>query len=110
MRTSEELVEGLHQHMKTRRQRKARRKYLMIRSAAAAACLILMAFISVFVSQHPAGSSEAITGSVNASIFAGHDVTGYVVVSLAAFCLGVLITIFCMRLKKHMDEEEREDA
>ena len=110
MRTSEELVEELHQHMKARRQMKARRKYRMIGSAAAAACLVLVVFIAIFVSQNPAGSSEAVTGSISGSIFAGQDAIGYVVVALAAFCLGVLITVFCVRLKKHMEEEERDDA
>ena len=110
MRTSEGLVEELHQQMKSRRRRKARRKYRIISSTAVAACLILAVFIGVVVSHNPAGDSEAMIGSVSASIFAGHAVLGYVVVSLVAFCLGALVTVFCMRLKKHINEEERDDA
>ena len=110
MRTSEELVEGLHQHMKDRRQRRERRRYRAICSAAAAACLVLTLLIAVLVSGNPAGGFETIPGSVSASIFAGSEALGYVVVCLAAFCLGVLLTVFCVRLKKHMEEEEKDDA
>ena len=109
MRTSEELVEELHQRMKTRRQRIARRKYRAISSAAAVACLALAVFVAVAVSHNPAGTPEAIVGSVSASIFAAHAALGYVVVSLVAFCLGVLVTVFCVRLRKHMEEEVRDD-
>ena len=110
MRTSEELVEGLHQHMENRRQRKARLKYRIISSAAVAVCLVAAVLIGVVVSQNPAGRAEVINGSVSASIFAEHAALGYVVVSLAAFCLGALVTVFCMRLKKHMDGEEQDNA
>lgn len=110
MRTSEQLVESLHQRMNTERRRKVRRKYRIISSAAVTSCLILTVLVAVLVSRNPADGSEAIIGSASASIFAENAALGYVAVSLVAFCLGVLVTVFCMRLESHAEEEGRDDA
>ena len=110
MRTSDELVEGLHERMASRRRLKARRRYRAIGSAAAASCLVATVLVAVLVSQNPASSVESLVGSASGSIFAGNAVLGYVVVALVAFCLGALVTVFCARLKKRAEEEERDDA
>ena len=38
-------------------------------------------------------------------IFEGNEILGYVLVALVALCLGVLLTVFCFRLKKQRDEK-----
>ena len=110
MRTSDELVEGLHDHMKAWRRLKARRRYRAIGSAAVTSCLAATMLVAVLVSQNPVGGSNAIVGSVSGSIFAGNAVLGYVVVALVAFCLGALVTVFCTRLKERAEEEEQDNA
>lgn len=34
---------------------------------------------------------------------------GYVAVALVALCLGVVVTLFCFRLKRHMEKEGKRD-
>ncbi len=41
--------------------------------------------------------------------FEERAILGYVVVALVALCLGVLVTLFCFRLKRHMEEEGKRD-
>ncbi len=110
MRTSEALVDGLHQRMKARRQSKARRRYRALSSAAAAVCLAIAVFVAFGVSQNPVSGPDPVFGAVTGSIFAGRAALGYVVVSLVAFCLGALVAILCGRIKKHTEEEEKDDA
>ena len=109
MRTSEELVDGLHQRMKARRQRKARRRYRAVSAAAITVCVALSVFAALVVSQNPAGSTDAPIGAITGSIFAEHAALGYVVVALVAFVLGALAAILCGRMKKHMEEEAEDD-
>ena len=106
MRTSDELVTDLHQRMKARRQTKARRKYYRICASAAAACLAVAVLLAVAVAYHPAVGSGTTSGIITASVFAGHPVPGYIVVALAAFCLGSLATSLCHKLKTRLDGGE----
>ena len=46
---------------------------------------------------------------VAANIFAENGVLGYIVVALVALVLGVLVTLFCFRLKRHMEKEGKSD-
>ena len=110
MRTSDELVEGLHERMRVRRRIKARRRYRAIGSAALVSCLAATVLVAVLVSQNPAGGVDALIGSASGSIFAGNAALSYVVVALVAFCLGALVTVFCVRLKERAEEEEQDDA
>ncbi len=40
--------------------------------------------------------------------FAKHTVLGYMAVALLAFALGVLITLFCFRIRKHREEKKND--
>lgn len=108
MRTSEELTEELHRRMKARRKAKARRNRI-IGASAVVACLVVAIGFATFVSQNPVNAPNAVSGAFTASIFAEHATLGCVVVALVSFCLGVVVTVLCHRLKQRSDDEEKHD-
>ena len=109
MRTSEERVEELHHRMNTIKQTRAHRRYMMTCAAAAFVCLVIVISVALIVSRLPVQSETALAGSMSASIFAGHEALGYVIVAIVSLCLGVLVTVLCFRLKRRMDSEEKQN-
>lgn len=109
MRTPEERVEELHRRMDTLKRAKARRKYMAACASACAACLILAVALALAVSRMPVKNTDAVNGGVTASVFADHAALGYILVAVVALCLGVLVTVFCFRLKRRLNEKEKRD-
>ena len=109
MRTSEERVQELHKRMSAMKQAKTDRRYALTCAGAGAVCLALLTFLAVRISGLPVQEPGRMPGIASASIFADRGALGYVVIALLAFCVGVLLTVFCFRLKKHMNEEDRHD-
>ena len=108
MRTSEERVAELHRRMEGMRQAKARRRYRLTCAAACAGGLIVAALSAVGVSRLPVQTNAAFGGAAG-SIFACHEALGYIVVSLLAFVLGAMVTVFCVRLRRHMEKKGKRD-
>ena len=102
MRTSEERIAELHHRMDALKRAKALRRYRLTCAAACTAALFITVLMAWSVSRLPVQASDAASGSAAASVFSGHPALGYVVAALAALCLGVLVTIFCFRLKRRM--------
>ncbi len=107
MRTSEERVKELHERMDKMQSRKKHNRYIMQCTAAGSACLAIMAILGIIFAGIPDYNLPGNSDGISASIFADHKVLGYIVIALLAFCLGVSFTIFCYRMRKHM--EERND-
>ena len=107
MRTSEERVQELHERMGVMKTRKRQRKYMLQCTAAGAACLVLMTLLGILFAGASVQNIPGNHSGISASIFADHMVLGYIVIAILAFCLGVTFTIFCYRLRRHM--EERDD-
>ena len=108
MRTSEERVKELHQRMDALKNQRNIRKYRVQNIATFAACLGITIAIAYVIAgtaiQNPAYKLYGVSGS----IFADNAALGYVVIALLAFCLGALATIFCFRLRKHMEEKNND--
>ena len=53
----------------------------------------------------------AISGQycLAAGFFAEHPVLGYVVTGILATALGVLFTVFCSRVRDHMEEKDKDN-
>ena len=109
MRTPEQRVEELHRRMDALKQAKARRKYNAVCASACAACLVLAVALALAVSRMPVKSTDAVKVGVTDSAYADHAALGYVLVAVAALCLGVLVTVFCFRLKRQIDDKEKRD-
>ena len=108
MRTSEQRVEELHLRMSKRRRTKLRRTRL-VSVLILCLCLGVSTAFSVWVSGVPRQSRNTAENLSAASILSNNTIGRYAAVALLAFCLGVLATILCQRLKKRRDEEGRPD-
>ena len=107
MRTSEQRIEELHRRMNALKQAKALRKYRLTCAAACTAALIVTVLIALGVSRFPIQVNNPVSGGVTASVFAGNTALGYIVTALIALCLGILVTVFCFRMKRRMNETEK---
>ncbi len=109
MRTSEERIRELHRRMNEMEEAGKRRRYRIISAAAFAVCSVVTVVMAWVIARIPVQAAQAEVGGAAASIFAEQSVLGYMVIALLAFCLGSLVTIFCFRLKKHMEKEAEDD-
>ena len=109
MRTSEERIRELHRRMNTLEEADRRRRCCVISATAVAACFAVTMVMAWVIARLPVQAAPAGIGGAAASIFAEQSVLGYVVIALLAFCLGSLVTIFCFRLKKHLEKEADDD-
>ena len=107
MRTSEERVAELHRRMEAMKRAKACRKYVQTCTTACAACLVVTVLLALGVSRLPLSTHNGSAGGATASIFAGTQALGYIVVALLAFILGAMVTVLCYRMRRHMEKEEK---
>ena len=110
MRSTEARIIEMHSRAERIRKARARRRYRAVRAAASAVCAALAIALALLVSRFDVGAGLSdLTASGMASIFTRGGALGYVLVAVLAFCLGALLTVFCTRLKRRMDEKERSD-
>ncbi len=109
MRTSEERVNERHSVVKTMKNKKSRRGYVIKCAAACAACLAVAITGAFMVSSLSVIGPDSTPGVAAASIFTDHSALGYVVVAVISLCLGAFLTVFCFRIKKHNDDDGGED-
>ncbi len=109
MRTSDERIQELHRRMNTMKKTRSQRKYRFVCAAACTACLAIAVAMAFIIARLPIQTPGESEGGAAASILVDHAVLGYVAIALLAFCLGVLVTVFCFRIKKHMKEKENDD-
>ncbi len=109
MRTSEERVQELHRRMNAMENARNRRSYRLISTAACIASLVITVVMALVIAWLPFQSPGEGVGGAAASVFSDHAALGYVVIALLAFCLGVLVTVFCVRMNKHMKEQDKDD-
>ena len=112
MRTSEERIAAVHRRAaELDRQRSARDVKILQAAAAAAsfAFVILLAGMFPRIAEHGTGPGSGAAETMNASVFSGSAAAGYVVIAVIAFLLGMFVTVFCFRLKKWKDEQNRKD-
>ena len=111
MRTNEERIAAMHERTKELKHRDRMLKRQIIQGVSIAACLMLVVIMGVLM---PRISEKAVTvntaGSMNASIFSSGGAFGYVVIAVLAFLIGVLVTIFCYRLKQIQEYKDKEDS
>ena len=109
MRTSEERVAELHCRMDALKRARSRRKYRLTCTVAYAACLAVTVLLGLGMSRLLVQKADIVPVGVSGSIFVDHSSLGYVVIALIALCLGILVTVFCFQIKKHMDEEDKRN-
>ena len=110
MRSHEERVaETKRRIAKIEREKRLRRGRLVM-AAAAAACLALLAGVSIAMPGMTAQlQPDSCTGfETAASIFHGGAALGYIVIGLLAFLLGVCVTVLCFRLRQMSREDDQD--
>ncbi len=105
MMTSEERVLELHRRMNNYTQEKRSRSFRVISVAMFAACLALTFALAGMIAAVPPYSASVNEGIAAASVFAEHEALGYAVIALIAFFLGSMVTIFCYRIRRQLDED-----
>lgn len=111
MRTDEERMALIFQRTEEiKRHHKNHRRY-----AVEAACIVACALIIVSLGICMPGFMEhavfdrMIHNSGVASLIAGQESLGYIVVGIFSFILGALVTVLLYRLKEH-DKEKKGDS
>ena len=110
MRSHEERVAEAKRRIAAREQESRRRRDRRTVALAAAACLAVLAGVSLAM---PGIAASIQAGDYSgfetaASIFHGGAALGYIVIGLLAFLLGVCVTILCFRLRQMHREDARD--
>lgn len=113
MRSNEERAAAVKRRVAQIERQKRRRKNRIVALSSVAVCLAVIVGASFVMS----GISEKRIAldyagyETAASIFSGGGATGYIIIGLLAFVLGVCVTILCFKLKvfREKDEETEED-
>lgn len=112
MRTNEERIISMHDRARELNKQLRARRVKVIQSAGAIASFAAVIVLALFMPDTASFSTDsAVTapGEMNASIFAGSEVLGYIVIAIIAFLLGMSVTVFCFRLKRWQREKDAED-
>ncbi len=110
MRTNEERITALHSRTAKLKKEAENRRFAAVCALSAAVCLAILAGLAFLIPRVSQNSfSGDAPGSMNASIFSDSGVSGYLVIAILAFLLGITVTVFCFRLKKYMDGKGPED-
>ena len=111
MRTNEERIAALHTRAAELEKEKKEQRVRILQAVSAAVCfaaVIVLAFLMPGSAENFAGGSPQ--NGMSASMLSGSSVLGYIVIGIAAFLLGVSVTIFCFRLKKWEDGKNQQSG
>ena len=111
MRSYEERCAEVKRRIAAEKRKKRLWRGRFVMAAAAAACLALLAGVSIAM---PGIAANIQTGNYSgfetaASMYGGSDALGYIIVGLLAFLLGVCMTILCFRLRQ-MERDEKDEG
>ena len=111
MRSHEERVAETKRRIAKMEREKQRRRNTITMASAVAACLALLAGVSIAMPGMTAQlQPDSCTGfETAASMYGGGDALGYIIVGLLAFLLGVCMTILCFRLQQ-MERDEKDEG
>lgn len=110
MRTNEERIAAMHKRADELKKKRQRYRMWVIHSASAVAGFAAVILLAVFVPEVSTEmSSNTTPGAMNASIFSPNGALPLIIIAVIAFFFGVTVTIFCFRLKKWREEQDRSD-
>lgn len=110
MRSTDERIAAVQARSRSLQRRRARRRDLAISGVSAAACVAAICAFAVYVpgviAEAPASPSG--TSGVYGSIMASGGYLGFIVIGILAFCLGIAVTMLCVKLRER--ERDAGDA
>ena len=80
-----------------------------VNRALGAGSLALLGIIIAVISREQVLYGGTSAGTYTGSTFVLQNAGSYVLLALAAFMLGVVITVLCIRMRKHNQEEGKEE-
>lgn len=110
MRTDRERIAAMHQRAEEIQIEDRRRKIRLAQTLSFAACFVLLIVCAMFMPAISGHITPGVSpGEMNASMFAGNAALGYIVIAIIAFFLGISVTVFCFRLRRWKDENDKEN-
>ncbi len=89
---------------------KNRRRDFTASIVSVAACIVLIVGVGIYLPSTTSDGVFAIGDSSSGlfgSIVASGGYLSYIVIGILAFCLGIAVTILCVKLKGRYDEEDK---
>ena len=102
--TDEQLQEGMRR-AETVKEKRSIRKRLRASALASCVCVILLIAVSIYLPRLTAISQDTAAGQYGSLLLAA-PYTGYVVVGVIAFALGVCVTLLCIHWKALKQKEQ----
>ena len=102
--TDEQLQEGMRR-AETVKEKRSIRKRLRASALASCVCVILLIAVSIYLPRLTAISQDTAAGQYGSLLLAA-SYTGYVVVGVIAFALGVCVTLLCIHWKALKQKEQ----
>ena len=112
MRTDEERINMMHARAAQLSRQKRANKVKMMQAAGAVASFAAAILFAIFVpriTDMDTVDPTVQTGGMHASIFGDSAASGYIVVAIIAFLLGIAVTIFCFRLRKWQEGKDKQE-
>jgi len=109
MHTNEERIAAVHKRAAELEAKSRHNRVRILQSASAAAGILCVIALAVFLPD-AAASLDASNAAENlrGSIFSENGALSFVVIGIISFLLGVSVSVFCFRLKKWRDDQEKE--
>lgn len=109
MRTTEERIAAVHQKAAELETESRKKRVRIMQSASVAAGLICIVLMAFFMPDTTAMlNAPTAAENMRGSIFAENGVLGFIVIGILSFLLGVSVTVFCFRLRKWRDAQDKE--
>ena len=108
MLTDEERLKAMHLRAASLEKEKRKRQAVIAGAASVCVSFVLLIVLAVLFSRYSFLSiQEFYSPGTSASIFSNSGALGYMCIILAAFLLGVCVTVFCFMLKKWHDGTDK---
>ena len=107
MRSDNERISALHKRAAQLNKENIRRRSLAIGSISIVICLAALIALAFAMP----GLSDTFIANIGpdnmtGSIFSQSPYLGFIIIGVIAFALGVMVTVFCFRLKKRMNDND----
>ena len=102
MRSTDERIAAVQARSRALRRREAKRRGLIISGLSTAACIAAIFGFAFYIPGLLEGASPSSLGTSGAfgSILASGGALGFVIIGILAFCLGVAVTLLCVKLRE----------
>ena len=111
MRSTDERVLAVKVRTRELQRRRSKRRGLVIPTIATSACAAAIVGLAFYIPSLLRGAPTIPSGTSGTfgSILASGGALGFVVIGLLAFCLGVAVTLLCVKVRDYSRENSSKD-